>query len=39
VQLGPLVRQMKPVVEASPVYSMARSASGSIVTYAKLETF
>lgn len=27
-QLGPLVRQMKPVVEASPVYSMARSASG-----------
>ncbi|PON61622.1 Alpha/Beta hydrolase fold containing protein [Trema orientale] len=27
-QLGPLVRQMMPVVEASPVYSMARSASG-----------
>ncbi|KAK4600496.1 hypothetical protein RGQ29_010226 [Quercus rubra] len=27
-QLGPLVRQMKPIVEASPVYSMARSASG-----------
>ncbi|EXB74926.1 hypothetical protein L484_018635 [Morus notabilis] len=27
-QLGPLVRQIMPVVEASPVYSMARSASG-----------
>ncbi|KAJ4850364.1 hypothetical protein Tsubulata_031316 [Turnera subulata] len=27
-QLGPLVNQMMPVVEASPVYSMARSASG-----------
>lgn len=27
-QLGPLVRQVMPVVEASPVYSMARSASG-----------
>ncbi|KAF3446136.1 hypothetical protein FNV43_RR11315 [Rhamnella rubrinervis] len=27
-QLGPLVRQMMPIVEASPVYSMARSASG-----------
>ncbi|XVF88990.1 hypothetical protein PTKIN_Ptkin19aG0095700 [Pterospermum kingtungense] len=26
-QLGPLVRQMMPMVEASPVYSMARSAS------------
>ncbi|OMO86423.1 hypothetical protein COLO4_21171 [Corchorus olitorius] len=26
-QLGPLVRQMMPVVEASPMYSMARSAS------------
>ncbi|XP_030493511.2 uncharacterized protein LOC115709527 [Cannabis sativa] len=27
-QLGPLVRQMMPVVESSPVYSMARNASG-----------
>ncbi|WCJ42914.1 hypothetical protein M5689_023692 [Euphorbia peplus] len=27
-QLGPLVNQMMPIVEASPVYSMARSASG-----------
>ncbi|KAL5559574.1 hypothetical protein UlMin_035785 [Ulmus minor] len=27
-QLGPLVRQIFPFVEASPVYSMARSASG-----------
>ncbi|KAB1219880.1 hypothetical protein CJ030_MR3G009522 [Morella rubra] len=27
-KLGPLVRQMMPIVEASPVYSMARSASG-----------
>ncbi|GMN63283.1 hypothetical protein TIFTF001_032406 [Ficus carica] len=27
-KLGPLVRQVMPVVEASPVYSMARSASG-----------
>ncbi|CAK9143703.1 unnamed protein product [Ilex paraguariensis] len=27
-QLGPLVSQMMPIVEASPVYSMARSASG-----------
>ncbi|XP_044472307.1 uncharacterized protein LOC123200950 isoform X2 [Mangifera indica] len=26
--LGPLVNQMMPIVEASPVYSMARSASG-----------
>ncbi|XP_022750034.1 uncharacterized protein LOC111299224 [Durio zibethinus] len=26
-QFGPLVRQMMPIVEASPVYSMARSAS------------
>lgn len=27
-QLGPLVNQMMPIVEASPVYSMARNASG-----------
>ncbi|KAK9274146.1 hypothetical protein L1049_018960 [Liquidambar formosana] len=27
-QLGPLVNQMMPVVEASPLYSMATSASG-----------
>ncbi|KAL5786477.1 hypothetical protein ACOSQ2_008869 [Xanthoceras sorbifolium] len=27
-QLGPIVSQMMPLVEASPVYSMARSASG-----------
>ncbi|KAJ7966333.1 Eukaryotic initiation factor 4F subunit p150 [Quillaja saponaria] len=27
-QLGPVVSQMMPVVEASPVYSMARTASG-----------
>ncbi|KAF9680913.1 hypothetical protein SADUNF_Sadunf06G0171100 [Salix dunnii] len=27
-QLGPLVNQMMPVVEASPMYAMARSASG-----------
>ncbi|CAN1120656.1 hypothetical protein LINPERHAP2_LOCUS329 [Linum perenne] len=27
-QFGPLVNQMMPVVEASPVYSMARNASG-----------
>lgn len=27
-QFGPLVRQMMPVIEASPVYPMARSASG-----------
>ncbi|XP_059453868.1 uncharacterized protein LOC132184305 [Corylus avellana] len=27
-QLGPLVRQMMPVIESSPVYSVARSASG-----------
>ncbi|XP_052210823.1 uncharacterized protein LOC127813734 [Diospyros lotus] len=27
-QLGPLVSQMMPIVEASPMYSMARSASG-----------
>ncbi|XP_031287043.1 uncharacterized protein LOC116145737 isoform X1 [Pistacia vera] len=27
-QLGPIVSQMMPIVEASPVYSMARSASG-----------
>ncbi|KAK0571786.1 hypothetical protein LWI29_021583 [Acer saccharum] len=27
-QLGPLVSQMMPLVEASPVYSMARNASG-----------
>uniref|UniRef100_A0A2N9ETZ6 DUF1350 domain-containing protein n=1 Tax=Fagus sylvatica TaxID=28930 RepID=A0A2N9ETZ6_FAGSY len=27
-QLGPLVRQMMPVVQASPVYSLARNASG-----------
>ncbi|XP_065850711.1 uncharacterized protein [Euphorbia lathyris] len=27
-QLGPLINQMKPIVEASPVYSMARNASG-----------
>ncbi|XP_039051539.1 uncharacterized protein LOC120192904 [Hibiscus syriacus] len=26
-QLGPLVRQMMPIVEASPLYAMARSAS------------
>ncbi|XVF35237.1 hypothetical protein REPUB_Repub18cG0128200 [Reevesia pubescens] len=26
-QLGPLVRQMMPMIEASPVFSMARSAS------------
>lgn len=32
LQLGPLVRQVMPVVEASPVYSMARSASGSSLT-------
>ena len=32
VQLGPLVRQMMPVVQASPVYSLARNASGTIVT-------
>lgn len=28
-QLGPIVRQMMPVVEASPIYSMATSASGN----------
>ncbi|KAJ6914712.1 hypothetical protein NC651_016862 [Populus alba x Populus x berolinensis] len=28
VPLGPLVNQMMPVVEASPMYAMARSASG-----------
>ncbi|CAK7352706.1 unnamed protein product [Dovyalis caffra] len=28
LQLGPLVNQMMPVVEASPMYLMARSASG-----------
>ncbi|KAJ0030194.1 hypothetical protein Pint_13624 [Pistacia integerrima] len=28
-QLGPIVSQMMPIVEASPVYSMARSASGA----------
>ena len=28
LQLGPLVNQMMPIVEASPVYSMARNASG-----------
>ncbi|CAN0900426.1 hypothetical protein LINGRAHAP2_LOCUS20829, partial [Linum grandiflorum] len=27
-QFGPLVKQVMPVVEASPVYSMARTASG-----------
>ncbi|KAJ4958256.1 hypothetical protein NE237_025367 [Protea cynaroides] len=27
-QLGPLVSQMMPIMEASPVYSVARSASG-----------
>ncbi|XP_012077162.1 uncharacterized protein LOC105638053 isoform X2 [Jatropha curcas] len=27
-QFGPLVNQMMPIVEASPMYSMARSASG-----------
>ncbi|KAK8553413.1 hypothetical protein V6N13_062220 [Hibiscus sabdariffa] len=29
-QFGPLVRQMMPMVEASPVYSMARSASDDV---------
>lgn len=28
LQLGPLIQQMIPVVEASPVYEMARNASG-----------
>ncbi|EEF46174.1 uncharacterized protein LOC8258693 [Ricinus communis] len=27
-QLGPLINQMMPIVEASPMYSIARSASG-----------
>ncbi|XP_050218865.1 uncharacterized protein LOC126669444 [Mercurialis annua] len=27
-QLGPLINQMMPIVEASPMYSMARNASG-----------
>lgn len=30
MQLGPLVSQMMPVVEASPISSMARSASGKL---------
>lgn len=30
LQLGPLVNQMMPVVEASPMYAMARSASGKL---------
>ncbi|PIA43205.1 hypothetical protein AQUCO_02000565v1 [Aquilegia coerulea] len=29
-QLGPLVSQMVPIIEASPMYSMARSASGDV---------
>ncbi|KAH1056904.1 hypothetical protein J1N35_034969 [Gossypium stocksii] len=29
-QLGPLVRQMMPMVETSPMYSMARSASDDV---------
>lgn len=36
LQLGPLVRQMMPIVEASPVYSMARNASGSFPDYVNL---
>ncbi|XP_023638452.1 uncharacterized protein LOC17886963 isoform X2 [Capsella rubella] len=30
-QLGPLIQQMMPVVEASPVYEMARNASGDVL--------
>ncbi|KAK4783376.1 hypothetical protein SAY86_007750 [Trapa natans] len=30
-QLGPLVRQMVPLMEASPVYSLARNASGDAI--------
>lgn len=30
LQLGPLVNQMMPIVEAFPVYSMARNASGEL---------
>ncbi|CAH2065515.1 unnamed protein product [Thlaspi arvense] len=30
-QLGPLIQQMMPVVEASPVYKMARNASGDVL--------
>lgn len=32
VQLGPLVNQMVPIIEASPVSSVARTASGSVLT-------
>ncbi|CAL9247905.1 unnamed protein product [Arabidopsis halleri] len=30
-QLGPLLQQMLPIVEASPVYEMARNASGDVL--------
>ena len=30
LQLGPLVNQLMPAVEASPMYAMARSASGKL---------
>ncbi|KAF5726123.1 hypothetical protein HS088_TW23G00864 [Tripterygium wilfordii] len=32
-QLGPLINQMMPVVEASPIYTMARTASGDAWKY------